>query len=359
MIIKSLKIVNFRRFIGKQVVFKKGLNVIVGSNAIGKTTVLEAIYYLGITKSFKTSDESALINNNSEEFAIFANVERDGLVNDIKIKRMKNAKIVFLNNNPYKKVSEYLGTVLVVCFSNNDCVKLNGSSKDRRSLFEPLICQISNFYVNECNNYRKILNSRNALLKRLNFEKKESNTKLLEVMNSQLVKSGNKIINVRQKIVRKLNDEINEIYNEISGCNEKIELEYCSNTTEEKFLNQLRLNYEEELKRGHTEVGPHRDDIEFKINGIRAKGFASQGQKRSIALSLKLAEAEVINKISGEYPVFLLDDVMSELDPERQNCVLNHIKGIQSFITCCDPSQLLRLQKGKAFEMIEGSINEI
>ena len=249
MIIKSLKIVNFRRFIGKQVVFKKGLNVIVGSNAIGKTTVLEAIYYLGITKSFKTSDESALINNNSEEFAIFANVERDGLVNDIKIKRMKNAKIVFLNNNPYKKVSEYLGTVLVVCFSNNDCVKLNGSSKDRRSLFEPLICQISNFYVNECNNYRKILNSRNALLKRLNFEKKESNTKLLEVMNSQLVKSGNKIINVRQKIVRKLNDEINEIYNEISGCNEKIELEYCSNTTEEKFLNQLRLNYEEELKR--------------------------------------------------------------------------------------------------------------
>ena len=94
---------------------------------------------------------------------------------------MKNAKIVFLNNNPYKKVSEYLGTVLVVCFSNNDCVKLNGSSKDRRSLFEPLICQISNFYVNECNNYRKILNSRNALLKRLNFEKKESNTKLLEV----------------------------------------------------------------------------------------------------------------------------------------------------------------------------------
>lgn len=332
MIIKSLKIVNFRRFIGKQVVFKKGLNVIVGSNAIGKTTVLEAIYYLGITKSFKTSDESALINNNSEEFAIFANVERDGLVNDIKIKRMKNAKIVFLNNNPYKKVSEYLGTVLVVCFSNNDCVKLNGSSKDRRSLFEPLICQISNFYVNECNNYRKILNSRNALLKRLNFEKKESNTKLLEVMNSQLVKSGNKIINVRQKIVRKLNDEINEIYNEISGCNEKIELEYCSNTTEEKFLNQLRLNYEEELKRGHTEVGPHRDDYKFKINGLDAVSTGSQGQQKSIMISLKIAFSKMIQSVKNETPTLLLDDVLGELDENRQNNLLDYIRNYQQVI---------------------------
>lgn len=332
MIIKSLKIVNFRRFIGKQVVLKKGLNVIVGSNAIGKTTVLEAIYYLGITKSFKTSDESALINNNSEEFAIFANVERDGLVNDIKIKRMKNAKIVFLNNNPYKKVSEYLGTVLVVCFSNNDCVKLNGSSKDRRSLFEPLICQISNFYVNECNNYRKILNSRNALLKRLNFEKKESNTKLLEVMNSQLVKSGNKIINVRQKIVRKLNDEINEIYNEISGCNEKIELEYCSNTTEEKFLNQLRLNYEEELKRGHTEVGPHRDDYKFKINGLDAASTGSQGQQKSIMISLKIAFSKMIQSVKNETPTLLLDDVLGELDENRQNNLLDYIRNYQQVI---------------------------
>lgn len=332
MIIKSLKIVNFRRFIGKQVVLKKGLNVIVGSNAIGKTTVLEAIYYLGITKSFKTSDESALINNNSEEFAIFANVERDGLVNDIKIKRMKNAKIVFLNNNPYKKVSEYLGTVLVVCFSNNDCVKLNGSSKDRRSLFEPLICQISNFYVNECNIYRKILNSRNALLKRLNFEKKESNTKLLEVMNSQLVKSGNKIINVRQKIVRKLNDEINEIYNEISGCNEKIELEYCSNTTEEKFLNQLRLNYEEELKRGHTEVGPHRDDYKFKINGLDAASTGSQGQQKSIMISLKIAFSKMIQSVKNETPTLLLDDVLGELDENRQNNLLDYIRNYQQVI---------------------------
>lgn len=332
MVIKNLKIVNFRRFVRKQIAFKKGLNVIVGSNAIGKTTILEAVYYLGITKSFKTSDESALINNNSEEFAVFANVERDRLANDIKIKRMKSAKIVFLNNNPYKKVSEYLGTVLVVCFSNNDCVKLNGSSKDRRSLFEPLICQISNFYVNECNNYRKILNSRNALLKRLNFEKKESNTKLLEVMNSQLVKSGTKIINVRQKIVRKLNDEINEIYNEISGRNEKIELEYCSNTTEEKFLNQLRLNYEEELKKGHTEVGPHRDDYKFKINGLDAASTGSQGQQKSIMISLKIAFSKMIQSVKNETPILLLDDVLGELDEKRQNNLLDYIKDYQQVI---------------------------
>ena len=108
---------------------------------------------------------------------------------------------------------------------------------------------------------------------------------------------------------------------------------------------------------GVTSVGPHRDDIEFKINGIRAKGFASQGQKRSIALSLKLAEAEVINKISGEYPVFLLDDVMSELDPERQNYVLNHIKGIQSFITCCDPSNVANLKNGKIINVKNGQVS--
>lgn len=332
MIIKSLKIVNFRRFIGKQITFKKGLNVITGLNAMGKTTVLEAIYYLGITKSFKTSDESALINNKSEDFAVFASVERNGFINNIKIKRMKNAKIVLLNDNPCKKVSEYLGTVLVVCFSNNDCVKLNGSSKERRSLFEPLICQISNFYVNECNNYRKILNNRNALLKCLSFEKKESSTKLLEIMNSQLVESGTKIMNVRQKIVEKINAEINEIYNKISECNEKIELEYCSNTTEEKFLNQLKLNYEEELKKGHTEVGPHRDDYKFKINGLDAASTGSQGQQKSIMISLKIAFSKMIQNVKSEMPILLLDDVLGELDENRQNNLLDYIRNYQQVI---------------------------
>lgn len=353
MVINDLEIVNFRRFLSKKIVFKNGINIIVGLNATGKTTILESIYYLGVTKSFKTSEESILINAKCEEFAIFATIERDNLKSNLKIKKMKNAKVVVLNETPYKKVSDYLGTVLVVCFSNNDCTKLNGSAKDRRSLFEPLICQMSNFYVNECNNYKRILNNRNALLKRLSFEKKESSLKLLEVINKQLVECGSKIINVRTKVVDKINLEINEIYNKISGCSERIQLEYCSNTTPGEFLKQLEMNFKEEIKKGYTEVGPHRDDYEFKINGLNVTTTGSQGQQKSVMIALKMSFSKIIEKVKKEIPILLLDDVLGELDELRQNNLLNYIKNYQQAIISTSTLSDIKLENLKNANIIE------
>ena len=193
---------------------------------------------------------------------------------------------------------------------------------------------------------------RNRIIKDYRYDKTLS--VMLEVFENEIVESGNKIINYRKKYINILNRYIEDIYSGISWGKEKIKTEYISKSGDILDLENIKKSREKDMFTSTTSIGPHRDDINFKINDISARNYGSQGQKRSVALSLKLAGAEVIKEISGEYPICLLDDVMSELDEKRQNYILNHIRNWQSFITCCDTSNIKNLKEGKIIKIKNG-----
>lgn len=325
MILTSLKIYNFRLFLNKKIEFAPSLNIITGLNASGKTTVLESVYYLSVTKSFREVQDCDLISLNYEEMSVIGEVETTRERKKVRASRSLNGKSVYKNETKYRKISDYLGEVLTVAFSNSDLIGLVGSPKDRRKIFEPIICQISNFYVDECNCYKKILNERNALLKRLIFENSKALSDLLCVVTNQLVDSAKKIISIRVDFVKKLNEKLNAIHNKICGCSENVCVKYLPSVEGERMLEMLEQNVGTDIKKGSTSYGPHRDDFGFYINGKNVVTQGSQGQQRNILIAVKIAFVDIIKKTKEEEPILLLDDVFSELDKVRQNNLLQVI----------------------------------
>lgn len=325
MILTSLKIYNFRLFLNKKIEFEPGLNIITGLNASGKTTVLESIYYLSVTKSFREVQDYDLISLNCEEMSVIGEVETKKGRKKVRTSRSFRGKSVYRNETKCRKISDYLGEVLTVAFSNSDLFGLVGSPKDRRKIFEPIICQISNFYVDECNRYKKILNERNALLKRLIFENSKALSDLLCIVTNQLVDSAKKIISIRVDFVNKLNEKLNTIHNKICGCYEDVCVKYLPSVEGDRMLETLEQNVGADIKKGSTSYGPHRDDFGFYINGKNVVTQGSQGQQRNILITVKIAFVDIIKKIKEEEAILLLDDVFSELDKVRQNNLLQVI----------------------------------
>ena len=341
MFLKSLKIKSFRCFDSFETDFKKGINVLYGLNAVGKTSLLESINYLVLTKSFKTSDEMVLVKDGSEFAIVTGTFESDVDSFSLKIYKDSLGKTVFKNNNKFSKISEYIGESLVVNFSNEDLHNLNKSSRERRKIFEPVFCQISKEYVNEYNYYRKVLNERNALLKRLIFENNESLNLLLKTLDYQLVESGKKIMVFRKSFVDKIKPLLVKNYKMIIAENEDVELVYKSSCSIEDFEKRLEDNKSLDLKKGTTSVGPHRDDYVFIINNKNIIDYGSQGQQRSFLIGLKIAFVDLLCDVKKEYPILLLDDVLSELDVERQNNLFNGInKNIQTIMSTATLSEV-------------------
>lgn len=230
---------------------------------------------------------------------------------------------------------------MIVSFSNFDLIRLAGSSRDRRKIFEPIICQISNEYVSECNYYKKILNERNALLKRLIFEKKDTSLRLLEIVDQQLIERAKRIIQIRKKFVDDLNEKINNIHQKICNCSEDVYVKYLPSVEEEKMKTKLLENVENDIRKGTTSCGPHRDDFGFYVDGKNVATQGSQGQQRNMLITIKLAFVEMIKKQKEEEPILLLDDVFSELDKVRQNNLLEVVNnGIQTIISSATLSEI-------------------
>ena len=328
------------------------MNVICGENAQGKTNLLESIWLFTGMKSFRGAKDADFIKFGKEAAALKLNFIAGGIENDAQIK-ISDKKTAFLNNNKLKSAAALAGNFNAIVFSPDDLNIVSGGPQLRRRFADIGIGQLYPSYIGVLRNYTRAVTQRNRIIKDYRYD--GSLSVMLDVFEEEIAANGVKIESFRKRYLKALNEFLPTVYGGISSKKEELSTEYISSA--ENLRESLLNSRKEDMLSGVTSVGPHRDDIEFKINGIRAKGFASQGQKRSIALSLKLAEAEVINKISGEYPVFLLDDVMSELDPERQNYVLNHIKGIQSFITCCDPSNTAQLKKGKIIRVKNGQVS--
>lgn len=345
---------NFRNLENIKISSFDEMNIICGENAQGKTNLLEGIWLFTGAKSFRTAKDNNFIKIGSEKSSLKIDFLGYGIENTAKI-NIKEKREAELNGIKQKSPSKMAGKFKAVVFSPADLSIVSMGPSERRKFLDTAIGQLYPSYIELLREYTRAVLQRNKIIKDYKYD--NSLSIMLDVFEGEISEKGKRIASLRKKYLSNLEKFLPDIYSEISSGKEFLETKYICSFGEnlEKELIDCR---KVDMINGTTSVGPHRDDIEFKINGFNVRNFGSQGQKRSVALGLKLAEAEVINKISGEYPVFLLDDVMSELDPERQNYILNHIKGIQSFLSCCDPSNIKNLKKGKVINIRNGRIED-
>ena len=350
--IKKIKIQNFRNISDIGLEFDKEINVICGENAQGKTNIIEALWLFSGAKSFRNTKDTEFIKFGQSRAKIYTEFNMLGVENSAQIV-FDDKKTAFLNEKKLPNTSSLAGKFNAVVFSPTDLTLVTDGPDKRRRFIDTAIGQLYPNYIEILRSFSRAVMQRNKIIKDYRYDKTLS--VMLDVFEAEIVEMGNKIINYRKKYISVLNNYVSKIYNGISCGKENIEIFYISKN--EVLDNEiLKFSRENDMFNSTTSVGPHRDDINFNINDISARSFGSQGQKRSIALSLKLAGAEVIKEITGEYPICLLDDVMSELDENRQNYILNHIRNWQSFITCCDTSNFKNLKEGKIIKIRNGGV---
>lgn len=350
---ENIKIKNFRNIENAELVFDPKINVISGENAQGKTNILESLWLFCGAKSFKTSKDTAFLKFGEKDGFTELNFISGGIKHNAKM-HFGEERTAELDNKKLKNTSMLAGSFNAVVFSPSDLSLVSGGPDKRRRFLDTTIGQLYPNYINILRKYGRAVMQRNRIIKEYKYD--PSVAIMLDVFEDEIAENGRKIIEHREKFLKKLNEVFPEIFWGLSGGREKIMSLYVAKTESILLLNELKKARREDSLSGVTTVGPHRDDIEFKINGISARAFGSQGQKRSVAIGLKLASLSVFYELSGEYPVCLLDDVMSELDEARQNYILNHVKDWQTFITCCDPSTVTRLSSGKVFTIKEGRV---
>ncbi|MBQ8627047.1 MAG: DNA replication/repair protein RecF [Agathobacter sp.] len=359
MIIKSIELSNFRNYESLNIHFDSGTNILYGDNAQGKTNILEAAYLSGTTKSHKSSKDKEMIRFNCEEAHIRTIVEKNDKEYQIDMHlRSRGSKGVAVNKIPIKKASELFGILNIVFFSPEDLNIIKEGPAERRRFLDSELCQLDKVYLSDLAKYNKILNQRNKLLKDISFRPDLIET--LSVWDIQLVETGKRIIQRRKIFIEELNEIIGGIHSNISGGKEHLILKYEPNIDDIFFGDELIKAKQKDLKLCQTTVGPHRDDMLFSVNDIDIRKYGSQGQQRTSALSLKLSEIEIVKKSIHNTPVLLLDDVLSELDSNRQNFLLNSISDIQTIITCTGLEEFVknRFQINKVFKVVNGKVGE-
>ena len=365
MIIKSLELSDFRNYESLCINFDRGVNILFGDNAQGKTNILEAIYVSATTKSHKSSKDKDIINFEKEEAHIRTYLEKDEIETRVDMHlRKSKTKGIAIDGVKIKKAAELLGLLNVVFFSPEDLSIIKNGPAERRRFIDMELCQLDNFYLYNLNNYNKIVNQRNKLLKDLYYNPTLKDT--LTIWDSQLISYGSKIIERRIQFIEQINGIIKEIHSNLSGGKETLRIEYEPNITIDLYEKELNYSQDKDIKLKQTTVGPHRDDISFMVKKagedkeIDIRKYGSQGQQRTAALALKLSEIELVRKVTKDTPVLLLDDVLSELDSNRQNYLLNSIGDIQTIITCTGLDEFVnhRFEINKVFKVTNGVVEE-
>ncbi|MDE5824415.1 MAG: DNA replication/repair protein RecF [Lachnospiraceae bacterium] len=360
MIIKSLELENFRNYRTLSIDFDSGTNILYGDNAQGKTNILEAIFLSATTKSHKGSKDRDIINFAAEESHIRTYVVKDRLENRVDMHLRKNkSKGIAINGQKIKKAADLLGLLNVVFFSPEDLSIIKNGPAERRRFVDMELCQLDSVYLHNLNNYNKVVNQRNKLLKELYFNPGLKDT--LSIWDTQLVSFGSKVIEQRNMFVNQLNEILYEIHLKLSGGKEKLKIVYEPDVFVENFEKKLEVCQEKDIKFKQTSIGPHRDDFSFMVGDVDIRKFGSQGQQRTAALSLKLAELELVKKVTKDVPLLLLDDVLSELDSSRQNYLLNSIGDIQTIITCTGLEEFVnnRFEINKVFEVSNAIVKNV
>ena len=356
MIIKSIELNNFRNYEVANIEFDKNINILYGDNAQGKTNLLEACYYSAISKSFKSNKDKEIIRFGQDYLSIKTIIDKNDREYAIDISINNNKKTIKVDNVKINKTSDLLGLLNVILFSPEDLNIIKNGPSERRRFFDNEISQIDRIYLSDLINYNKVLNNRNKLLRDIAFDNSIKDT--LDVWDMQLVEYGKKIIKRRREFIDELKYYVKDKHFKISGGKEELIISYEPSIDDMFFEDELINNREKDLKYAQTSVGPHRDDISFKIDGIDIRKFGSQGQKRCSALSLKLSEIDIVSNIIKDKPVLLLDDVLSELDSNRQKFLLESISDIQTIITCTGLDDFVnnRFDVNKVFNIVDGNI---
>jgi DNA replication and repair protein RecF len=362
MTVERLKLKNYRNIEEITLLPSEGINIIFGENAQGKTNLIEALWLFTGCKSFRTSKDAELVRFGSD----YAVCELDFYAFD----RNQTAKITIegnrkaeLNGVELGSAAKLIGEFTTVVFSPVHLGLIKDGPAARRRYIDTALCQLKPRYASVLQKYNKVLHQRNYLLKDAVYHSELLDT--LDVWDERLCSLACAIIHERLDYIKKLQPIAGDIYSGLSDGKEEMGISYLSEAQYdgksqqeiyETLTGLVREKRKDDLLSKTTSTGPHRDDIEITVNTLSARSFGSQGQQRSCAIALKLGEAEIVSRFTGEKPVALLDDVMSELDESRQNYILNKLGDWQVFITCCDENQVLRLCEGKTFEIKNGRL---
>ncbi|MCA0988761.1 DNA replication/repair protein RecF [Guptibacillus algicola] len=369
--LNTLTVTNYRNYGKQELTFENNVNVFLGENAQGKTNIMEAIYVLAMARSHRTPRDKELINWDEEYAKIEGRIEKRNGPLSLQLVISHKGKKAKLNQLEQQKLSNYIGALNVVMFAPEDLNLVKGNPGVRRRFIDIELGQVQPVYLYHLGRYLKLLQQRNSLLKDLRYQKNPDFV-MLEILTDQLIESAANIYERRVKFVRLLQKWAEPIHHGISRGLEKLEIKYnpTVEVSEPADLSKIVDGYKEkfdkikerEVDRGVTLVGPHRDDLSFFVNGKDVQTYGSQGQQRTTALSLKLAEIELIHSEVGEYPLLLLDDVLSELDDFRQSHLLNTIQGkVQTFVTTTSVEGINHetLKKATTFEVHEGLIDKV
>jgi len=368
MILKNIELTNFRNYDRLKVSFYKGINIIYGKNAQGKTNLLESIYVLGLTKSHRNYIDSNLIKNNKDFLYIKGRINNNKLDNELEIYIDSKIKKLKLNKDNIKKVSDYISIMNIIIFYPEDLDLIKGSPINRRNFLNLELSQLySNYYI-VLNDYNKLLKMRNGYLKKLN-KHETNNINYLRILNDYLIEKAILIYKMRSKFISKINENASVIYKNIMEIDNfsiiykpNIEIDLKDSNLKDYLKNKFKEKEEYDIKMCNTAIGPHKDDIDFYIGDINLKYYGSQAQQRVAVLALKLSEIDIFKKYKETTPILLLDDIFSELDDNKKNNLLKYIsKDIQTIITTAELNNIDEklIKKSKLFKIENGNILKI
>ena len=353
--VRELKLKNYRNIEDALLTPAEGINLIWGENAQGKTNLLEAVWLFTSCKSFRGAKDRELVRFDEAEAKLTMWYDARGLTEEAALE-IDSRRRAFAGGLPLPSPTKLMGEFTAVVFSPAHLSLVKNGPTERRRFLDTAICQVQPAYAAVLRAYTRALDQRNSLLKDIPYHSELLDT--LDVWDERLSQAGEKILQTRQRYVSRLSQAAQTVYDGLSQGREQLEIRYSS-ACADRFAESLREARKADLSAGVSTVGPHRDDLEIAVGGVSARAFGSQGQQRSAALAIKMAEGEILKEVTGEYPVLLLDDVMSELDASRQDYILNHIENRQVFITCCDPDAIRRATVGGRFHIVNGCLRDV
>ena len=346
---ENISLKNYRNVESCEVKLSPDINVFYGENAQGKTNLLEAIYYFAYGKSFRQAKDKELIRFGQENANIKIEFSDKIRKRTHEVRFFDNSRKICLKENiKISKMSEFIGVFRAVLFSPEHLSIVKDGPSERRSFEDIAVSQLYPAYMSSVSRYQKTLLQRNSLLKEPELA---SFNDMLYVYSEQLATEADFISEYREKYTERLSSYVSDIISDMTCGRENVKINYDDRKSKEEYLRLLTENTEKEIRAGVTLYGAHKDDIYIELNGRESRSFASQGQQRSIALAMKLAEGEISREITGEYPVFLFDDILSELDRSRKEYILSGLSGKQVIITCCEETNV-----GNIFTVKNGQV---
>ena len=357
------KIHNYRNILDATFEPSPTVTVICGENGQGKTNLLESIFLLSGAKSFRRAKDREMIGKDGPTFTtIDASFYAQHREQEIHLSISEKGRMASLNKTGEKKAAELVGSFCCVVFSPDHLELVKGNPGERRRFLDTALCQLSSKYLHDLRMYTRTLQQRNILLKEA--RNVSAAFDLLDVYDETLAASASELTIARRVFLEQLRQKAADAYGQVSGNREALSMTYASTLFQEKESTEeakkrLFATRSEDLRMGYTTIGPHRDDITMLLNGEDARSFASQGQQRTIVLSMKLAEAQMFESKLDEAPVLLLDDFLSELDENRQTFLLERLEEIQAIITCCEPNFIERKTGATVYRMDHGQLEKV